>query len=1089
MADYLVEVRTKNSWQQPVLDKDLTSPPGSPSKGNRYIVGSPASGTWTGHDDEVTQYNGSSWDFLTPVEGWICWVSDEDTYYKFTGASWTELTPGSSGGNTNYEGTIDCSGNPNYPAADTGDYYLVSTAGKIGGSSGKKVVLSNFIICISTSASGDEASVGANWRVIGGDMRKSVYDTDEDGIVDEAEAINDGVNYATAEDIVDGLALTHTQNTDTKLDEGGANEVSAAQTKTAYTHSQGTGSDHSAVASNTSHRLTTSGNPHSVNKTDVGLGNVPNLDTSDAVSKKHSQNTDTGTNQNNFNVGDSNDTDKSITAVNGDANPPKIRYNSTTNKWQYTNDGTTWYDFGAAAGAGDMLKTTYDADDDGRVDVAEAVNDGTYSATAQEIESAVDNSHTHSNKTTLDSYTQSETNLADAVSKKHSQNTDTGTNQNNFNVGDGTDTNKDITAYNGDGNPPKIRYNASTNTWQISNDGTTFADIEAGTGSGDMLKSTYDTDADGIVDKAEAVDDGAGNSKSAAQIKSHIDSTSNPHGVDKDDVGLSNVPNLNTTDAVNKAHDRSHALNSASDHSSSIVENNLISADSNGLPADSSIAKSGVSDAVSKKHSQNTDTGTSGNDFAVGDGTDTTKTITAHNGDASEPKIRYNSSANAWQYTNDGTNWYNFGVSSGGAGSGDMTKATYDTDEDGRVDKAESLDDGTRSFTPLDLVKMQANIILNAFRLAIQNSLVYFNMVDGIVDEYEDESGIDTTSSTNEVYDSSGDFYSPYVNTDTVLLLHGNGTDGSTTITDDSTYEHTVTANGNAQIDTAQSKFGGASVLFDGNGDYLSVPDSDDWTFGSGNFTIDFQIRFNALPGEYYDLIGQSDGSGDNFWVIQLGSENKLYFYAYDNGGYRGYFSCSWTPSTGTWYHVAVVRSGSTCYMFIDGVSQTVTQHQAFGTLGNLSQPLIIGKTTYNPVTRWFNGWLDEIRILKGTAYWTSGFTAPTAEHGLGVESMTLISDTFVAETEPDDARMVILEEDVDSITLNTDLKAWVTRDDGTNWEQGTLSDLGDFDSSKRILTAEFDLSEQDSDTDMKYKLTTHNSKQLKIHASALNWK
>jgi len=175
--------------------------------------------------------------------------------------------------------------------------------------------------------------------------------------------------------------------------------------------------------------------------------------------------------------------------------------------------------------------------------------------------------------------------------------------------------------------------------------------------------------------------------------------------------------------------------------------------------------------------------------------------------------------------------------------------------------------------------------------------------------------------------------------------------------------------------------------------------------------------------------------------------------------------------------------------MFIDGVSQTVTQHQAFGTLGNLSQPLIIGKTTYNPVTRWFNGWLDEIRILKGTAYWTSGFTAPTAEHGLGVESMTLISDTFVAETEPDDARMVILEEDVDSITLNTDLKAWVTRDDGTNWEQGTLSDLGDFDSSKRILTAEFDLSEQDSDTDMKYKLTTHNSKQLKIHASALNWK
>jgi hypothetical protein len=54
------------------------------------------------------------------------------------------------------------------------------------------------------------------------------------------------------------------------------------------------------------------------------------------------------------------------------------------------------------------------------------------------------------------------------------------------------------------------------------------------------------------------------------------------------------------------------------------------------------------------------------------------------------------------------------------------------------------------------------------------------------------------------------------------LLLHGNGTNGSTTITDNSPTPKTVTAVGNAQISTAQSKFGGASIAFDGTGDYLT---------------------------------------------------------------------------------------------------------------------------------------------------------------------------------------------------------------------------------------------------------------------------
>lgn len=91
MANYLVEERSHSSWQRPVEDKDLTSPPSGPSKGDRYIVGASATGAWEGNDNKIAQYNGSGWDFYTQVEGWICWVKDEDKFYKYDGSSWSVL--------------------------------------------------------------------------------------------------------------------------------------------------------------------------------------------------------------------------------------------------------------------------------------------------------------------------------------------------------------------------------------------------------------------------------------------------------------------------------------------------------------------------------------------------------------------------------------------------------------------------------------------------------------------------------------------------------------------------------------------------------------------------------------------------------------------------------------------------------------------------------------------------------------------------------------------------------------------------------------------------------------------------------------
>jgi len=88
MATYRIPVLDEFSWQPPVLDKDLTAPPGGESKGDRYIVGSSATGDWEGLDDHIVTYDGAAWLDATPVEGWYVYVEDEDVLYKYTGAAW-----------------------------------------------------------------------------------------------------------------------------------------------------------------------------------------------------------------------------------------------------------------------------------------------------------------------------------------------------------------------------------------------------------------------------------------------------------------------------------------------------------------------------------------------------------------------------------------------------------------------------------------------------------------------------------------------------------------------------------------------------------------------------------------------------------------------------------------------------------------------------------------------------------------------------------------------------------------------------------------------------------------------------------------
>lgn len=212
----------------------------------------------------------------------------------------------------------------------------------------------------------------------------------------------------------------------------------------------------------------------------------------------------------------------------------------------------------------------------------------------------------------------------------------------------------------------------------------------------------------------------------------------------------------------------------------------------------------------------------------------------------------------------------------------------------------------------------------------------------------------------------------------TVVLLHMDGADTSTTFTDES--GKTWTARGNAQIDTAQSEFGGASGLFDGTGDWIDTPDSTDFDLfssASESETIDFWVKINSATDTSF-ICHYTDAN--NFWQIdRLSSNNNIGFRLRVGGADLIGFSGSFFGDS-NWHHFALVKVGgspATYTIYKDGTSIATTTSSS---TGNFSGTLRIGGNGGAGFVS-LNGWLDEFRISKGVARWTANFTPPTAAY------------------------------------------------------------------------------------------------------------
>ena len=219
-------------------------------------------------------------------------------------------------------------------------------------------------------------------------------------------------------------------------------------------------------------------------------------------------------------------------------------------------------------------------------------------------------------------------------------------------------------------------------------------------------------------------------------------------------------------------------------------------------------------------------------------------------------------------------------------------------------------------------------------------------------------------------------------------LYHFDGSNGAqnNTLLDSSSESHTVTRN----ADIVQGTFspfsadeGKWSISFDGTDDYLGIASSSDFALGSGDFTLEAFVFQNSEAGSgntSHNIINKWNNTGNlksYFLRITESSGQKLQFFWSTDGNSNNYITSNDSLNAGQWHHVAVVNNGGTLTLFIDGTAQSSTG--TAGTLYTSSAQIQIGRTAADSGSQYFDGFISNVRIVKGTAIYTSSsYTVPT---------------------------------------------------------------------------------------------------------------
>ena len=256
-----------------------------------------------------------------------------------------------------------------------------------------------------------------------------------------------------------------------------------------------------------------------------------------------------------------------------------------------------------------------------------------------------------------------------------------------------------------------------------------------------------------------------------------------------------------------------------------------------------------------------------------------------------------------------------------------------------------------------------------------------------------------------------GDVHFPKVK----LLLPFDGSNAATTTNDESNSTHSVTFAGGAQISTAESKFGGSSLYLNGNsGTKLTISQSSDFDFGTGDFTIEFWIKTSLSNNDTQSRRVISFGVNDANRIQIFLSSTGIDFYDTSSVKVDGDIDVA----DGNWHHVAFTRSGTSLKGFVDGAQSGSTASNS--TDYDNAAALTIGAYASTGLGR-VVGYLEDLRITKGLARYTSAFTAPTSGH------LTSAGDVN---------KHIVVNSDADGVAIGTGginqariAKAWVRFD------------------------------------------------------------
>ena len=167
------------------------------------------------------------------------------------------------------------------------------------------------------------------------------------------------------------------------------------------------------------------------------------------------------------------------------------------------------------------------------------------------------------------------------------------------------------------------------------------------------------------------------------------------------------------------------------------------------------------------------------------------------------------------------------------------------------------------------------------------------------------------------------------------------------------------------------------SVYFDGRDDItalqvIAAASNTDFTFGTGDFTIEFWMKHGATGS--YDLLydGRRDASSDVAPMLYLVSGKVRY---YTVGGDR--ITGTSDISHDSWHHIALCRSSGSTKLFLNGVQEGSTYSDSNSYVAKLNRPVIGGEGP-NFANNPFGGFLSNLRVVKGTALYTANFTPPT---------------------------------------------------------------------------------------------------------------